>query len=114
MENQLNTNQLPMGIFIDIDYANKPTTFKLSMTRKQKFELELIMLTRKFNGEDNLNLKLMLSQMIDQFIDLNRADYNADRGLRPQNSGQNNLTWNDCAFAWRLRPQTPKVFGATS
>lgn len=86
MENQLNTNQLPMGIFIDIDYANKPTTFKLSMTKKQKAELELIMLTRKFNSEDNLNLKLMLSQMIDQFIDLNRVDYNADRGLRPQNS----------------------------
>ena len=88
--------------------------FELPMTRKQKTELELIMLTRKFNGEDNLNLQVMLSQMIDQFIDLNRADYNADRGLRPQNSGQNNLTWNDCAFAWRLRPQTPKVFGATS
>lgn len=86
MENQLNTNQLPMGIFIDIDYANKPTTFKLSMTRKRKAELELIMLTRKFNGEDNLNLKLMLSQMIDQFIDLNRVDYNADSGLQPQSS----------------------------
>ena len=60
--------------------------FELPMTRKQKTELELIMLTRKFNGEDNLNLKLMLSQMIDQFIDLNRVDYHADRGLRPQNS----------------------------
>ncbi|MCE1270496.1 MAG: hypothetical protein LWW88_02855 [Acinetobacter sp.] len=107
-------NQLPMSIFVDVDSLNKPTTFKLPMTKKQKFELELIMLTRKFNGEDNLNLKLMISQMIDQFIDLNRADYNADRGLRPQNSGQNNLTWNDCAFAWRLRPQPPKVFGATS
>ena len=33
--------------------------FELPMTRKQKTELELIMLTRKFNGEDNLNLKLM-------------------------------------------------------
>ena len=107
-------NQLPMSIFVDVDSLNKPITFKLSMTRKQKFELELIMLTRKFNGEDNLNLQVMLSQMIDQFIDLNRVDYNADRGLRPRNSGQNNLIWNDCAFAWRLRPQPPKVFGATS
>ena len=52
------------------------------MTRKQKTELELIMLTRKINGEDNLNLKLMLSQMIDQFIDENRDCY-ADMGLRP-------------------------------
>ena len=60
--------------------------FELPMTRKQKFELELIMLTRKFNGDDNLNLQVMLSQMIDQFIDLNRVDYHADRGLRPQNS----------------------------
>ena len=83
MENQLNKNQLPMSIFVDVDSLNKPTTFKLSMTRKQKAELELIMLTRKFNGEDNLNLKLMLSQMIDQFIDLNRVDYNADREASP-------------------------------
>lgn len=44
------------------------------MTKKQKSELELIMLTRKFNGEDNLTMQVMLSQMIDQFIDLNRAD----------------------------------------
>ena len=86
MENQLNTNQLPMSIFVDVNSLSKSTTFKLSMTRKQKFELELIMLTRKFNGEDNLNLQVMLSQMIDQFIDLNRVDYHADRGLRPQNS----------------------------
>ena len=85
-------NQLPMSIFVDVDSLNKPTTFKLPMTKKQKFELELIMLTRKFNGEDNLNLKLMLSQMIDQFIDSNRDCY-ADMGLRPQ---------------------TPKVFRATS
>lgn len=85
MENQLNTNQLPMGIFIDVDYANKPTTFKLSMTKKQKAELELIMLERKFNGEDNLNLRLMLLQMIEEFINANR-DYYPDMGLRPQNS----------------------------
>ena len=38
--------------------------FELPMTRKQKTELELIMLTRKFNGEDNLNLKLMLSLLL--------------------------------------------------
>lgn len=87
MENQLNTNQLPMGIFIDIDYANKPTTFKLSMTKKQKAELELIMLTRKFNGEDNLNLRLMLLQMIEEFINTNRdRDCFADMRLRPQSS----------------------------
>ena len=74
MENQLNTNQLPMSIFVDVNSLNKSTTFKLSMTKKQKSELELIMLTRKFNGEDNLTMQVMLSQMIDQFIDLNRAD----------------------------------------
>ncbi len=83
MKNQLSKNQLPMSIFVDVDSLNQPTTFKLSMTRKQKAELELIMLTRKFNGEDNLNLQVMLSQMIDQFIDLNRVDYNADREASP-------------------------------
>ena len=85
MENQLDTNQLPMSIFVNVALLNKPTTFKLSMTRKQKIELELIMLTRKFNGEDNLNLRLMLSQIIDQFIDSNREHY-PDMGLRPQSS----------------------------
>lgn len=104
-----------MSIFVDVNSLNKPTTFKLSMTRKQKFELELIMLTRKFNGEDNLNLHVMLSRMIDQFIDLNRVDYHADSGLRPQNSCHRTNNFGMTVLtAWRLRPQTPKVFGATS
>ena len=31
-----------MSIFVDVNSLSKSTTFKLSMTRKQKFELELI------------------------------------------------------------------------